>query len=492
MKPGVASAPLRSMTVVFGADVALNLLIRTERDDRVAARRQRLRLGPRVVDGDDLAAAQHEISGRCGALCQGSVGRDGPRGVKTYGERQPCPAARPVAISRVQRFIRQIVTAAAARQRLARDDQLRSIRAGARLELLHPAAEAVGAVEIALRVDRHLVQLPEGAGERAVGAPRIQQLAVRVVLEDLRVGAVGDPHVLVRVDHDVVRLAQTRPLIEELAAPVEDLNAMVGAVGDVDASAAIGGDAVRPAELAGTVAARAPRRHERAVLVELRDARVAEAVGDQEAAVRQPRDVLRPAEMLVVVAGDVGFAERAHQLLAVVGELVDLVPRVVHDPDVALGIVRADPDLVRSAAAFEQLVPLRPRFDHLAAAVDDDDAVAHLGLGLGGALVHRSPDAVEPAGQRLGQLQLTARGDEDPVRRFGEDSRLRSPDVARLRPRDRPVLDHRVGTGLLFAALLLRLSLETGGRGQQADGQDRRKGDGHRAHGRPYGMDAGD
>ena len=244
-----------------------------------------------------------------------------------------------------------------------------------------------------------------------------------------------------------------------------------------------------PLNWPGTVAARAPRRHVRTVLVELGDARVAEAVGDQEAAVRQPRDVLRPSEMLVVGAGDVGFTKRAHQLLAVVGELVDLVPRIVHHPDVALGIVRADPDLVRPAAALEQLVPLRPRFDHLAAAVDDDDAVAHLGLGLGGALIHRSPDAVEPAGQRLGQFQLTARGDENPVRRIGEDSRLRAPDVTRLGPRNRPVLHHRVGTGLLFAALLLRLSLETGGRGQQADGQDRRKGDGHRAHGRPHGMD---
>ena len=121
-----------------------------------------------------------------------------------------------------------------------------------------------------------------------------------------------------------------------LAVLVEDLNAVVRAIGDVDAAAAVGRDAVRPAELAGTVAARAPRRHERAVLVELRDARVAEAVGDQQAAVRQPGDVLRPAEVRLVVAGDVGFAERPHQLLAVVGELVDLVARVVDHPDVAL------------------------------------------------------------------------------------------------------------------------------------------------------------
>ena len=227
------------------------------------------------------------------------------------------------------------------------------------------------------------------------------------------------------------------------------------AIGDVDAPVAVGGDAVRPAELAGSAAARTPRRDEGAVLVELRDARVAQAVGDQQAAVRQPRDVLRPAEVLLVVAGDIGFAQRADELLAVVRELVDLVARVVHDPHVPIGIVRADPNLVRSAAAFEQLVPLRPRLDQLAVAVDDDDAVAHLGLGLGRTLVHRSPDAVEAARQCLGKLQLAARGDEDAVRRLGEDARLRSPDVALARPRRRPVLDDGVGSGFVFTALFL-------------------------------------
>src|SRR5258708_28403358 len=76
---------------------------------------------------------------------------------------------------------------------LAGQDQLRSIRACARLELLDATAEAVGSVEIALRVDRHLVQLPEGAREGAVAAPRVEELAVPIVLEDPRARAVGDP-----------------------------------------------------------------------------------------------------------------------------------------------------------------------------------------------------------------------------------------------------------------------------------------------------------
>src|SRR3982751_4544033 len=109
--------------------------------------------------------------------------------------------------------------------------------------------------------------------------------------------------------------------------------------------------------------------------------------------------------MFVVVARDVGFAERPNELLAVVGELVDLMPRVVDDPDVMRGIVRADADLVRAAAALEQLVPLRPRLEELAVAVDDENAVAHLGLRLGGALAERAPDAVVAAAEFLGKLQ---------------------------------------------------------------------------------------
>ena len=42
--------------------------------------------------------------------------------------------------------------------------------------------------------------------------------------------------------------------------------------------------------------------------------------------------------MCLVIASHASLAERHHQLLAVVGELVDLVARVVDDPHVPLRI----------------------------------------------------------------------------------------------------------------------------------------------------------
>ena len=102
------------------------------------------------------------------------------------------------------------------------------------------------------------------------------------------------------------------------------------------------------AQLPGPLAARAARLHELAGLVELHDARVAQAVRHQNRSVRQERDILRHPEMCRVIAGDAGLADRHDQLLAVVGELVDDVLAVVDDPHVLLGIVRADADLVRA------------------------------------------------------------------------------------------------------------------------------------------------
>ena len=120
------------------------------------------------------------------------------------------------------------------------------------------------------------------------------------------------------------------------------------------------------------------------------------------------------------------------------------------------GIVRTDPDLVRRAAAFEQLVPLRPRLDHLAGAIDDDQAVADLGRRLGGALPRRSPRPVEAARRRTRRLDLAAHADEDAIGRLRKHRGLRAPDVSGRRPRLRPVRDDFVGAGLVFAAFLLR------------------------------------
>src|SRR5579872_1464931 len=96
-------------------------------------------------------------------------------------------------------------------------DEVCAIRVGPRTEFLHASAEAVGAVKISFGIDRHLMQFPELAGERAVRAPRVEQRAVGVVLEHLGVRPVGDPDALIRRDQDVVRLPKARPEIEPLA-----------------------------------------------------------------------------------------------------------------------------------------------------------------------------------------------------------------------------------------------------------------------------------
>jgi hypothetical protein len=95
------------------------------------------------------------------------------------------------------------------------------------------------------------------------------------------------------------------------------------------------------------------------------------AVADEERAVGQPRDVGRPGEVLLVVAGNLEFAERHHKL-AVAREVVNGVRAVVHEPDVPLGIVRAHENAMRPD---EQLVVLFPRLDHLPAAIDDVEDV---------------------------------------------------------------------------------------------------------------------
>ena len=111
--------------------------------------------------------------------------------------------------------------------------------------------------------------------------------------------------------------------------------------------------------------------------VELRDARAVVPVGHVEAPVGQPRHERRTVEVGAVGAWNVRRADRLHELLAVVGELVDRVRVVVDHPHVLLRVVGADVDRVRT---LEQLVPLRPLLDDVALRVDDDEAVLPAGV----------------------------------------------------------------------------------------------------------------
>ena len=126
--------------------------------------------------------------------------------------------------------------------------------------------------------------------------------------------------------------------------------------------------------------------------VVLGDARAAVAVGDEVGAVGQPRDVRRPIERVRSAAAHAELSLAVHQL-PVVGEAVDHVQLVVDDPDVLLLVVRADLDLMRSAAAGqlrEHLVEMRPLVDEVALAVHDDRSSARTGAPIRASLPART------------------------------------------------------------------------------------------------------
>src|SRR5258706_233781 len=120
----------------------------------------------------------------------------------------------------------------------------------------------------------------------------------------------------------------------------------------------------------------------------------------------------------------------------------------------ALGVIRTDFHFVRAARAFEQRVPLVPRFDHFSSAVYHEEAVAHFGLRNGRAFAKRSPDAVEaaPGGRR--KFQLAAHRKKNAIWRFRKDAWLGTPDVAGLCPWLRPSDDRLVGAGFVLATFV--------------------------------------
>src|SRR5207248_8273539 len=65
----------------------------------------------------------------------------------------------------------------AKRQRFIRRDHFRGIGPGLWPELFGAPAEGLGRIQIALRVDRKLVNAPESARELTEGAPRVEEMA---------------------------------------------------------------------------------------------------------------------------------------------------------------------------------------------------------------------------------------------------------------------------------------------------------------------------
>src|SRR5437870_997235 len=116
-------------------------------------------------------------------------------------------------------------------------DEERRVRAGARLELLRAALIDFGHIEVALLIDAEVVHAPEPSGEVAPRAPRVQEVAVEVVLDHLACTAIERPQIAVEEVHqvDIGRTFAELPLVEELPVLVEHLHAVVPAIVDEDA-----------------------------------------------------------------------------------------------------------------------------------------------------------------------------------------------------------------------------------------------------------------
>ena len=139
--------------------------------------------------------------------------------------------------------------------------------------------------------------------------------------------------------------------------------------------------------------------------------------------------------MLQIVVGTEHphFTKGKDLCLAVVRELVDDMIHVIHNPDVPLRVVRLDVHLMWSAAAFEQGIPLLPRFDQVSLSIDDEDGVAeHRDFARRASAIQRTPVAREIGSQLqiFGKLDFAATHEEDAVSRLGEDASLRAPDVS--------------------------------------------------------------
>src|SRR5437773_12369365 len=214
----------------------------------------------------------------------------------------------------------------------------------------------------------------------------------------------------------MIGLPYIRPHVEKLPIFIKHLDAAVSSIRDIQATILVDRDRMYRVELAGAGARRSPSHEKLSVSVEFDDPRVGVAIGDVEGSVGKPGDVCRPAEMLIVVAGDSRLAQSHQELLPVIAEFEDLLAHVVDDPDIPFRIVWADLDRVRPAAAFKELVPLRPGFDQLAVRIHNDDAVSQFRLLTCGRGSERPPGSVEIVGKLFRKLDLATIRYEDPVR----------------------------------------------------------------------------
>src|SRR5262245_9281713 len=103
-----------------------------------------------------------------------------------------------------------------------------------------------------------------------MSSPRVQQLSIQVVFEQLVERARERPQEVVRTHPNGVRLPDVWPHLEKFSVFVEYLDAVVRSIGDIDPSVAVGGDRVWKVELAGPGSWRAPCLQKLSIFVELR------------------------------------------------------------------------------------------------------------------------------------------------------------------------------------------------------------------------------
>src|SRR4029077_18928638 len=114
-------------------------------------------------------------------------------------------------------------------------DQIRSVRAGPRPELLEAPGVDLRDVEVAFLVRAHAVHAPKRAGEISHGSPRVQQTTVEVILQHLVRVAIEGHYRPIRADLNEVEARWSHrdlPLGEVFAVLVEDLDAVVVAIVD--------------------------------------------------------------------------------------------------------------------------------------------------------------------------------------------------------------------------------------------------------------------
>ena len=158
--------------------------------------------------------------------------------------------------------------------------------------------------------------------------------------------------------------------------------------------------------------------------------------------------------MLVVLALHQALAERHHQLLAVVGELEDLLHHVVHHPDVLFRVVRTDFHVVRAAAALKKMIPLRPVLQQLAVGVHHENAILHPRLATGGRLSEGAVTSRVAFRRFFRNGKLAAVGDVNAIGCLGKNAALRAPGPSGMPERLRPAGRYLVRTGLILAAHL--------------------------------------